>query len=176
MILGDDLVKILGVKPYQLRLITISGDYGTGKDTYAKILKDSTGGKIVRFADPIREIFAEFGINGDALDLVKRTPLVFPCDSFINNIEVSGLTVRGAMIEVAEKAKQSNPSIWADILVKRLNQTEIPQTYIIPDLRFSVEVEALAKLKPLWIHLEIEKVNDFPLEVPADFKVNLNRI
>lgn len=150
--------QLLSIKPYNQRIITLSGEIGYGKDTYASVIKSLTGGDILRFSQPVREDFESAGISQRELDIIKRTPLIFPQGTIIGGWDVSGLTTRDALIKIAEGNKKiKGQDYYTKILLSKIH-SDFPDTFIIPDLRFEVEMKAIKKLKDegaLWIHFTI---------------------
>lgn len=140
-----------------IHIITLEGNYAAGKDVYAKMLKALYNQRripnklfgynsacILRFADPLREDFKKAGI--DNLDYLKRTNLVFPEDTAIGGYDVYDLTVREAMIHIAESNKLLAGDYYAEKLLKILDNKSLStgaDTFIIPDLRFEVERKAI---------------------------------
>lgn len=139
-----------------IHIITLEGNYAAGKDVYAKMLKALYNQRripnklfgynscILRFADPLREDFKKAGI--DNLDYLKRTNLVFPEDTAIGGYNVHDLTVREAMIHIAESNKLLAGDYYAEKLLKILDNKSLStgaDTFIIPDLRFEVERKAI---------------------------------
>lgn len=163
--------QLLSIKPYDLRIITLSGENGSGKDTYAGAIKSLTGGKIIRFSQPVREDFEKAGISERELDVIKRTDLIFPDNTIIGGYDVSNLTTREALIKIAETNKSLfGQDYYTTILLGKI-QSESPETFIIPDLRFEVEKNAIGKLKEqgaLWIHFTIGSEYSNKAESPGN--------
>lgn len=163
-VLKSKVNEILQIGPYTLRILTLSGENGAGKDTWASLLRDLTDGQIIRFADPVRKDFEEAGIPGEKLDIVKRLGLVFPRGFEVGGYEVGGMTPREALIHVAETNKEKMGQYFyankaLSKITDHINSKNAPCTVIIPDLRFEVEHHALESLlvmdRVIWINLEV---------------------
>lgn len=178
--------KILELKPYSLRIITFSGKEGSGKDTYASIIQKLTNSPIIRFSDPVRKDFEDAGISNTQLDSLKRTNDVKFNEGFkVGGHDVSGLTVRDALIKVAETNKQNlGEYYYANIVLNKITEyisdRKVPGTVIIPDLRFEVEREALDTLmlmdRVMWIHFDITDNKNEPRSNANYYNYNLEPV
>ena len=145
------------------KIIVLSGDHGTGKDTWAKLMKtENPEIAIIRFADPLREAFADAGIPGHAIDSLKRTGYKFP-SCVVDGYQLEGMTVRESLIHVAETNKKKfGQGYYAEQAFVRARKAleANPRTKLIvfTDLRFDIEEQYLqdfAKSNALFI----ERIN-----------------
>ena len=139
-------IKSLVLSTSGLKIITLTGRHGGGKDTYANILRGALNGEILRFADPLRDDFIRAGF--DNIDIIKRTEDTFPDGTIIGGYDVSGNTARESMVYIAETNKMGRPSYYADIACSKIieGHDKGHDLFIIPDFRFGVEEKALKKL------------------------------
>lgn len=148
------------------KIIVLSGDYGVGKDVWAKLMKTKNPEiEIVRFADPLRKAFADAGIPGHAIDSLKRTGYKFP-SCIVDGYQLEGMTVREALIHVAETNKKK---FGQDYYAKQAIETaqkslETSKLIVFTDMRFDIEnqlVQDFAKANALYV----ERIN-IPEELP----------
>lgn len=138
------------------KIIVLSGDYGVGKDVWASLIHAKNPNfEIVRFADPLREAFERAGIPCHTLDLLKRTPYVFP-RYIVDGYNLNGMTTREALIHVAETNKQKfGQDYYAKQAIQKAREIlDSGKLVIFTDLRFDVEnseVLALAKKRGLLV-------------------------
>lgn len=163
--LRDRLKDLLTASP-SVKLITLEGEHGSGKDLYASLLAElgkPLNAKILRFADPARRDFREAGIPERDLDVLKRYGCRFTDPLEIGGYSVQGMTTREALIHITETNKsQYGEYLYANQLLNRIGyytKYEACRAIIIPDLRFDPEREALKNLcreAPIeWISLKI---------------------
>lgn len=151
------------------RIIALSGDHGVGKDVWAKIIQlRSPKHKIIRFADPLRFLFEAAGISENQLDRLKRTHFKLPEGFTVGGCNVSGMTLREAMIHVAEdhiKPKEGE-DYFAKIAIQRMRDAlTYNENIIITDLRFDIENELLSQLASEF-NCVIDR-NHIPSSLPA---------
>lgn len=124
--------------------ICLVGGYGAGKDVWAKILKQylisiDKDSEIIAFADPLRDSFIRAGFTLGEIDQLKRKDKKL---NFlrVDGVDVTGLTMREALIKVAETKKLETPNYYANIAINRILQArESNKIPILTDLRFDVE-------------------------------------
>lgn len=142
------------------KIIVLSGDYGVGKDVWAKLMKTKNPGiEIVRFADPLREAFADAGIPGHAIDSLKRTGYKFP-SCVVDGYQLEGMTVREALIHVAESNKKKfGQDYYAKQAIEKAQKAlEVSKLIVFTDMRFDIEnqlVQDFAKANALYV----ERIN-----------------
>ena len=142
------------------KIIVLSGDHGMGKDTWAKLMKTKNPEiEIIRFADPLREAFDAAGIPGHAIDSLKRTGYKFP-SCVVDGYQLEGMTVREALIHVAETNKKKfGQDYYAKQAIDRAQKSlEVSKLIVFTDMRFDIEnqlVQDFAKANALYI----ERIN-----------------
>lgn len=142
-----------------MHIITIEGPHGSGKDLTASLLMGMECEfipSILRFADPLRKSLEAWGLT--PLDILKRQKnLILGKNSIIEGLDCSGMTVRSAMIAVAEGNKHMHgQNYYSNILLKKIEALDKINDFnciIIPDLRFEVEIKALQSLLAQGVHL-----------------------
>lgn len=132
------------------RIILLTGDHGVGKDVWASIISHvSPDHRIIRFADPLRQAFKEAGFDGCKLDRLKRTDYIIPKGIRVQGEDVGGLTVRQALVYVAEDVikVQHGQDFFAIKAMERIrNHLQEGKSVVVPDLRFLVEYEFLENI------------------------------
>ncbi len=133
--------------------IAISGKAGSGKDTIAKILQEVNPElQIFRFGDNLKK------------SLELKFPLLFNVERWENDrdyrneyIKDFGMTRRELLIKEAMLLRQIHPDYW----VKSLFNYLPIDNYIVSDLRFKNELEALKRDKALLIKVirDTEEIN-----------------
>lgn len=142
------------------KIIVLSGDHGVGKDVWAKLIQVKNPEiTIIRFADPLREAFDDAGIPGHAIDSLKRTGYKFP-SCIVDGYQLEGMTVREALIHVAEtnKKKFGLDYYAKQAIEKAQNALEVSKLIVFTDMRFDIEnqlVQDFAKANALYI----ERIN-----------------
>lgn len=142
------------------KIIVLSGDHGVGKDVWAKLMKTKNPEiEIIRFADPLREAFADAGIPGHAIDSLKRTSYKFP-SCVVDGYQLDGMTMREALIHVAETNKKKfGQDYYAKQAIERAQKAlEVSELIVFTDMRFDIEnqlVQDFAKANALYI----ERIN-----------------
>ena len=130
------------------KIIILSGDYGVGKDVWANLIKTrNLDAEIIRFSDPLREAFVSAGVSETEIDTLKRTNVKLT-DKIVDGYDLSGLTMREALIHVAESNKEKyGQDYYAKQAVEKaqslLNETNL---IIFTDMRFDVEHLAILNL------------------------------
>lgn len=142
------------------KIIVLSGDHGVGKDVWAKLMKTKNPEiEIVRFADPLRKAFAKADVAPEVIDILKRTDVTFP-DKIVDGYQLEGMTVREALIHVAETNKKK---FGQDYYAKQAIETaqkalEVSKLIVFTDMRFDIEnqlVQDFAKANALYV----ERIN-----------------
>lgn len=114
-----------------------------GKDTFASMLAELTGGKIIRFADPMKQIIAD----------TFNIPLVH-LEDWKNEgdelVHANGYaqTYRDILQRFGTDAmkKQFGAEIWADLATEIVwEAAETNDVIIIPDFRFMPEYESIRR-------------------------------
>ncbi len=142
------------------KIITLSGDHGMGKDTWAKLMEvQNPEIAIIRFADPLREAFAKAGIPESAIDSLKRTNFTFP-NKIVDGYQLEGKTVREALIFVAEsnKVKYGQDYYAKQAIAQAQKALDVSKLIVFTDLRFNIENQCLrdfAKANALFV----ERIN-----------------
>lgn len=142
------------------KIIVLSGDYGVGKDVWAKLMKAKNPEiEIIRFADPLRKAFERAGISSDSIDKLKRTSYVFP-EKIVDGYDLNGMTMREALIHVAETNKQKfGQDYYAKQAIQKAQKAlEFSKLIVFTDMRFDIEdqlVQDFAKVNALYI----ERIN-----------------
>nr|DAP77595.1 MAG TPA: hypothetical protein [Caudoviricetes sp.] len=142
------------------KIIVLSGDYGVGKDVWAKLMKTKNSEiEIIRFADPLREAFARAGLPGHMIDSLKRTGYKFP-SCVVQGYQLEGMTMREALVHVAEsnKVKFGQDYYSKQAIEKAQKALEYSKLIVFTDMRFLVEnkaVQDFAKANALYI----ERIN-----------------
>lgn len=115
----------------KLNIIYISGRARSGKDTIARFIQDEIPEAVIMaLATPLK------------LELLRITPdlTMTLLDHHKNsNIPFNGISIRTALIQLSDKLKANDPTIflkWAD---RQLAQLEENSTVIISDLRLVYE-------------------------------------
>lgn len=142
------------------KIIVLSGDHGVGKDVWANLMKIKNPEiEIIRFADPLREAFEKAGIPGHSIDSLKRTDFRFT-DFIVDGYNLNGMTMREALIHVAESNKvKFGQDYYAKQAIARAQKAlEVSKLIVFTDMRFLVENQAIqdfAKANALYI----ERIN-----------------
>lgn len=142
------------------KIIVLSGDHGVGKDVWAKLMKAKNPEiEIIRFADPLRKAFDDAGIPSHAVDSLKRTPYVFP-ERIVDGYDLNGMTMREALIHVAETNKQKfGQDYYAKQAIQKAQKAlAVSKLILFTDMRFDIEnqlVQDFAKANALYI----ERIN-----------------
>lgn len=129
-------------------IICLSGDYGAGKDIWASLInayfEDSD---VFRFSENLRKQFNAAGFSDDRIDANKRLGSFFPSGSKIDEIDVSNLTFRDALIRVAEETKRiKGHDFYAKPTVGSMYNAfqDGKNLLILTDMRFEVERDLVA--------------------------------
>lgn len=142
------------------KIIVLSGDHGVGKDVWANLMKTKNPEiEIIRFADPLREAFKRAGVSSDSIDKLKRTSYVFP-EKIVDGYDLNGMTMREALIHVAETNKQKfGQDYYAKQAIQKAQKAlEVSKLILFTDMRFDIEnqlVQDFAKANALYI----ERIN-----------------
>lgn len=128
-------------------IVCLFGGYGVGKDLWARMIRlyaeHYFGGathEIQRFADPLRDEFALGGFSFRDIDILKRSPVRL-CGN-VDGFGITGLTMREALIKVAEGNKEKfGQDFYAKQVIEKIRNSDKKQ--IITDCRFEVENDAL---------------------------------
>lgn len=120
-----------------------------GKATLAKMLADRTGGEIVHFAGPLKQIIADtFGMTLGELEHAKDNPY----EHYIQHSGWAEAWKDGVEFPLGDRhsyrfilqrfgavmKKHMGENVWANMAIKRINS--VGQSVIImPDMRFVIE-------------------------------------
>lgn len=142
------------------KIIVLSGDHGVGKDVWANLMKTKNPEiEIIRFADPLRKAFDDAGIPGRAIDSLKRTDFKFS-GFIVDGYQLEGMTMREALIYVAETNKQKfGQDYYAKQAIQKAQKAlETSKLIVFTDMRFDIEnqlVQDFAKANALYV----ERIN-----------------
>ena len=163
-------------------IIAFNGPPGSGKDTCAQIAKeyllDGASAvnhyrpRVVQFKDKLYEAaFKELlGVSSEQVPFTfekfkqlctNRDTKDTTCISiFVENHGFLYYTPREWMIEVSERAYKPRygESVWADALTQSILEDDEHNVFLIPDLGFDVEVEALLNLQRMGYNVAVVKV------------------
>jgi hypothetical protein len=134
-------------------IVAFCGPIGVGKSTLAHELADSTGGKVMSFADPLRamvsQIVGEGYLSSDMFDGVRGKDVEIPWLS-------GGMTGRKLLQLCGTEfgREMIDPNIWVKITENKLDNyvdTTVkpckPHTHVfIDDLRFDNEAEMVRSM------------------------------
>lgn len=122
-------------------IIVLSGFKGSGKDTFANIIKNECNRKcrVISFADPIRKLIRNvYGIKTP--DYNKKENMKF-------RIPYLGKkTYRQLMIDIGQKIKEYDNNFWARYIENTIKSSE-SDLIVISDMRFKSEYNMLERLK-----------------------------
>lgn len=142
------------------KIIVLSGDHGVGKDVWANLMKTKNPEiEIIRFADPLREAFARDDIHPETIDVLKRMDVRFK-DKIVQGYNLDGMTMREALVHVAEsnKVKFGQDYYSKQAIEKAQKALETSKVIVFTDMRFLVENQAIqdfAKANALYV----ERIN-----------------
>lgn len=128
------------------KIISLSGDYGVGKDVWARLIcEKSDKFTTVKFADTLRESFNLAGFTNEDIDALKRTNKLITAK--VDDYSIEGMTMREALIYVAETNKQRfGQGYYAKRAIQRASELMRDGKYpIFTDLRFDVENKKLVE-------------------------------
>ena len=126
-------------------IVAFCGRIGVGKSTLAHELADSTGGEVMSFADPLRDMIGQIVdkkyLSSDMIDGVRAKDVEIPWLGSPERmtgrklLQLCGTDFGRNMVD---------PDIWVKVARKRLNQHQtfygLPHKHIfIDDLRFDNE-------------------------------------
>lgn len=137
------------------QVIAITGSVGSGKSTIAAMLA-ARGFKIVKFADPLKEMLKVIGLGPEELEGSKKA---LPCKLLL------GRSPRHAMQTLGTEwgRHQIHDDLWSAIWTKRAKQILLDGSPVIcDDCRFENEVKAVQNLGG-----QIWRVTRQGLAVPA---------
>lgn len=121
-------------------IIALSGFKGSGKDTFAEFIKDTTQNcETISFADPIRKLILDvYGID---------TPEYNKKENEKYNIPYLGKkSYRRLMIDIGQKIKEYDNNFWARCVENHINKSTC-STIVVRDVRFKSEYNMLQRLK-----------------------------
>lgn len=122
-------------------IILIGHKKRMGKDTFASMLAKLIGGKIIRFADPMKQIIADtFNIPIIHLEDWKNEG-----DELMHTTGYPQ-TYRDILQRFGSEAmkKQFGEEIWADLATERIwDAAKTNDVIIVPDFRFTPELESI---------------------------------
>lgn len=130
-------------------IIGIAGKARSGKDTVASFILAAVGGYRYSFADPIRRMIAQLGIDMNDPYWQARKEEVIPA---------LGVSPRYLMQTLGtEWGRQLiNPDIWITMAKHRLLQAG--EGMVVPDVRFDDEAAWVRRAGGRVIHLQRDKV------------------
>lgn len=124
-------------------ILALVAHAGTGKTTVAQALVDGHGWRRVSFAEPLkRAAAAMLALKRGDLDLAAvKTQPAYPG---------SPLTVRDVLEYMSHGILAQHPGFFADLALREVAEArtylDVPPGFVIDDLRFPWEVEALFNL------------------------------
>ena len=142
-------------------LVAFCGPIGVGKSTLAHELADSTGGKVLSFADPLRamvsQIVGKRYLSSDMFDGVRGKDVEIPWLS-------GGMTGRKLLQLCGTEfgREMIDPNIWVKITENKLGNY-VDTHVFIDDLRFDNEAEM------------VRSMGGFVVEVERDGACNLGK-
>lgn len=161
-------------------VFAISGWKGSGKDTCAGRLVQNHGAKQISFAGPLKDLVSElFSVPREHLDsqLTKESPIealpVDPKDGFSKNVtafmqgelRTGYWTPRALAILVGSCMRAADSNIW----VKRaVNKMEPGGVYVISDLRYKSEADALKATGINVLTIRVNRFNESPSADPSE--------
>ncbi len=129
-------------------IIMIGHKKRQGKDTFANMVAEIAGGKVLRFAGPLKEIIADtFNISLPELEELKNEEVTLIHGHYHWHKEmVTVQTYRDVLQRFGTEAmkKQFGSTVWAELMVRRINEAG-SDVIIIPDFRFYPEYETLSQ-------------------------------
>lgn len=131
-----------------MSIICFIGKKGSGKSYNADLLLSIDPDVMkLSLATPLKQYCQKFfhqsvfSVSKDSIvqedDIAEMPPGFNSHDRF---------TYRDVFIEISRRFKRSNPDFFADALVSKIKGYGCDQTYVIDDLRFANELDALMRL------------------------------
>lgn len=143
-------------------IIGISGKARSGKDTLAAIAAKD-GWKRLAFADELkRKVREDFGLTLEQIDgKLKEIPTqyqtgpmtIFDVDGFATE-SILYWTPREMMIEYGQFYRQFDKNYWVNIVLNKIRGLSSDENFMITDLRFPNEAEAVKNSGGAVIRLE----------------------
>lgn len=159
--------------------IAISGKQRSGKSTAADMFltffqKKNKNAKSVALADPIKYFVKQLFPEARAKCLYgsseHRNEII--SEKYTKNGKP--ITHRDAIIDIGTFARQYNDEIWLDHIINETNNSKDVDLYIVPDVRFVIEFNALKAAGFTMIRIyrdDIQKI-DIPSETEQDLIKN----
>jgi len=126
-----------------MNVIMIGHQKRQGKDTAADIIQKATGGRIIRFADAMKDIVADaFGISLEQLEYAKNSGRI---KAFLKYRQLVFLVVDFRVFlqrfGSGQMKHHFGAKVWRDVVIREIQayQMEGGTTVIIPDFRFPSE-------------------------------------
>ena len=130
-----------------MKIVALTGPKGSGKDTVAKIIKDTYNASTVSFADPIKDkvnhilqLPSEFR-DKSAYDAVKRTRLTYDLPG-IGTYNVEG---RHVVREIGMLMREYDTTQFTSYVESTI-RSQPDKLWVVTDLRFDNEYTILRKL------------------------------
>ena len=128
-------------------IVAFCGEIGVGKSTLAHDLADSTGGKVLSFADPLREMIGKI-VNKDYLtsemiDGIRAKDVEIP---WLGHPEKT--TGRKLLQYLGTEFGRDliDPEIWVKVAKQRAEEYGLDRHIFFDDLRFDNEAEMIRSL------------------------------
>ncbi|MBE0498610.1 MAG: hypothetical protein IBX43_05135 [Campylobacterales bacterium] len=126
-------------------IILIGHKKRQGKDTFAEMLQAHTGGTIIRFADPMKEIIADtLGMSLDELELIKNAELPITLPPKNGMLAQTNARVILQRFGTEAMKKQFGKNVWGELLLEKAVLLGA-ETTIVPDFRFEEEYQYLMR-------------------------------
>lgn len=131
-------------------LIGLSGKARSGKDTLFS-MAERYGWKRLSFADDLkRRAREDMGLSVEQTDGILKD---IPC------LELNGATPRQFLIDLGNLYRKYNPTFWLD-QVLAVAQQNPDQNYMVTDVRYENEADALKEAGALLVRLERHSSRD----------------
>jgi len=127
------------------KIIALVGKMGSGKSTLAKEITDIYGGKIISFADPIRNMFEVLGVKAQGLTTAQKNE---PLD------RLSGRSLRYGMQTLGTDWARNmmNDAFWTNLWKIRVGTVD-EELVITDDCRFLNEAEVVREIGGIIIRI-----------------------
>ena len=131
-----------------MKLVGLVGRIGSGKSTVASYLTEQYGFKLVKFADPLKDMLRTIGLDEDQIEGHLKEE---PCDLLM------GQTPRHAMQTLGTQWGREciHPQLWTRLWLERVGQHRLVVT---DDCRFPNEAATIRENKGKLIRI----VPDYP--------------
>jgi len=136
-----------------MHIVILRGFSGAGKDTVGQILVDEYRFKRCAFADSLKVIVSQtYGIPLGWLHDQKKKQELAP----------DGRTWRQILLDVAQQYRNENPTIFAEMCCKDIQESE-RKRIVITDWRYPNELDVVqatfpqARIFPVWVNRAEQK-------------------